>query len=196
MADIAGAPFGGYAQNLIGMRYKSSSLWNKMLEEAMKIQSGEMSPMDLPQFKQFEELFNTQRSKQMQDVFQKASSRGISGGALSSLLSNMDESSTSTLSDAMLKMFSEAKSGVSSTAQGGMENWLNFAKLAASIDQYKKNLEAERKRQISQNIMSGIGMMAGGIAGGMGGGKSGGGGSGGTFNDLFFTQNPDAFSGW
>ena len=72
----------GYGQNMMDIRNQSSDLWTQMLKQAQGLQSGNIDPWELPEFKQYQQQYQDWMDKFMKNIYSQASAKGMNPGAV------------------------------------------------------------------------------------------------------------------
>ncbi len=146
-----GSPLMGYFENRPGMDLltkTSTEGFNKMLSDYMKIYKGEMSPTDLPMYKNFAGSLETMFAKATPDIMREATARGIRGGSLANILQSGHTDLIEKSVKAMYDMYSQAPEGIAKTF-GSMAG-LDQQSLQTMLGFYAKEKDRESQEKIAK----------------------------------------------
>jgi hypothetical protein len=116
----------GYGQNMMSIRNQASDLWTQMLKQAQGLQSGQTSPWNLPEFQQYQQQYQNYMDKFLKNIYAQGTARGLNPGAA---MNQFGEQGIKGLNEAMMNLASQAYGRIPQYAQGGMNEWNNFANL-------------------------------------------------------------------
>lgn len=152
----------GYAQNMLNMRSESSDLFNQILQQAMGLQSGKIAPWELPQFGQYQQLYQNNMENLMKNLYANMSARGMNPGMAMNMLG---EQGIKGLNQAMMNLFTNAYGGLQNTATQGLNNWNQLAKLWLDKRQQDQQMDMFNKQLTQSYLTKGASALAGGLSG-------------------------------
>jgi hypothetical protein len=162
----------GYGQNMMDIRNQSSDLWTQMLKQAQGLQSGQANPWDLPEFKQYQELFQNMIDKMGKNLYANATAKGINPGAM---MNQLGEQGIKGLNQGMMDLFTKAYSRIPQYAAQGNDMWNKFAQLWLQKNQQDMQQQAMSQANTKGWVNSAVGAFTG-LLGGLGGWGGGNGG--------------------
>lgn len=130
--------------------------WTNELQNMLGIQSGNMLPTDLGEYKGMANMFNTQANQNMNRAVQTMGQRGITGGAAGQFLSNTNESNMANLLKMIQGIYQNANQRGTQAANTGLD-WTKFWE-NYKLEQQK--LDMAHDAQKAQNRQNDFGQWA------------------------------------
>ncbi len=166
-----------------GIRNTGMDMFSKMMEDAMSLYSGNKAVTDMPYWGKMEAGYNDMFSKQLKQLYEQFSSRGISGGALASIMGNAGDLNAKGIGNLIEQAYQQAMGGgqtawnsflsmrnpnmqaaMKPEEKGGGFNWQSLIPIVGSV--------------LGSLVAPGVGTAVGGAAGGAISGAIGGYGEG------------------
>lgn len=130
--------------------------WTNELQNMLGIQSGNMLPTDLGEYKGMANMYNTQSNQAMNRAVQTMGQRGITGGAAGQYLSNANESNMSNL----LKMIQGVYQNANQRGAQAANTGLDWSKFMQNLLLEKEKLAMMGDAQKAQNRQNDFGQWA------------------------------------
>ncbi len=153
------------AYGILDLIRMSRDIKGKGMARTQGLMSGKINPWDLPEWRGQVEGLRTQGDLGMESLGKNLTMSGVTGPAAGLALEKGQEGvNDQTLNLANL-MRNDWRQG-----EGEASSFVDMIlQMIQKQTQFDKQMQAEKMKQIGGNIMSGIGMFAGGVSGGMAG---------------------------
>lgn len=153
-----------------GARNTGMGLWDKMLQDAMGIYSGQKSVQELPYWNRMEGQatagFTDQFDKMIKQIMAQYQAKGIPMPNF-----NFEDLMAKGSSNLYSQLYNQAYNQALTGGQTGWGNWMSFRNPTLQAAMQQAAIDAEQQRakmqMISSNIMSGIQMGGKAAAGGI-----------------------------
>jgi hypothetical protein len=183
-----------YGNVTVQNRDMGADIWSQMLKQAQGLQSGNINPWELPEYKQYQQQYQDWMDKFMKNLYSQASAKGMNPGAV---MQQLKDQIPQQLGKAMQDFTTQAYGRVLPTAQGGIKNFNDM------LNQWmqKQQLDFQKNQASQQNTMgwakTGIGALTG-LVGALIPGGPGGTGMGGTpdYAQAYGMNNSQAPNTW
>ncbi|RPJ05491.1 MAG: hypothetical protein EHM36_08210 [Deltaproteobacteria bacterium] len=155
--------------NILDIIRNSRQLAGQEMNRAVGYSSGKLNPWDDPRWRPMVEGMRTQGSRSLEDLSRMLNLNKVTGPAAGLVL----EKGQNGINGNLLNLVNLLKGNADQT----IGDWEHFDEKTRAMALQKKmhddEMQAQKMQMITNSIMSGIKMLAGGISGGIGGGGMG-----------------------
>ncbi len=146
----------GFISNYKGIRNTGMDMFSKMMEDAMSLYSGNKAVTDMPYWGKMEAGYNDMFSKQLKQLYEQFSSRGISGGTLASIMGNAGEMNAKGIGSLIEQAYQQAMGG-------GQTAWNSFLSMRNPNMQVAMKPEEKKNEFDWQKLIPIVGSVLGSL---------------------------------
>ena len=164
-----------FLQNVMGQYNLGNQMWGDFMKQIQGIQSGAVSPQELPQFKQMQTYLEKIGQTADQNLMRELTARGVTGGALEQAMRQSQEQRQMQMGNIINQMYGQVGQMVPQVAQQGMDPFWKMMQLWSQRKGQHSRENLIKTQMWMEGIGKGLQAGASAVAGGMGaaGGSTG-----------------------
>src|SRR3990172_13397633 len=165
-------------EDVRGQYNLGNQMWTDLMKKIQGVQSGRITPQELPQFKQMQEYVNKLGGITDQNLMREEAGRGVTGGALSDLMRRSQEQRNQEMMKVINQLYGQAGQMAPQVGQQGMEPFWKMAQLWSQRKGQHSRQNLIKTQMWMEGISKALQLVGVAAAGGMAGGSMGAGSAG------------------